>query len=409
MEFANDESSLANEAEVILQLKEIEKELDIITQFPIISKKNIISIGGAFSSGKSEFINSFLKNKQYKLPVGINPVTAIPTYVVSDSQNNIKGYSNNGAAISIESEFYRQLSHDFVKSFKFNLKDIMPFITMGTPLKDLDNVCFIDTPGYNPGSTDGFTAEDKSTAEEYVAKSKVLIWMMNIEDGVLQSSDVEFLENLDLTDKKLYIVANKADRIPMDSIEDTLDEIEEILDDYEIEYVGISAYSALEKEEYHFIKKTLYDFLQEQNSEKMMDDNNIIPRVNDIMNQYDEAINEDLKEIKLLKRHMHSLELDLLQEGFEDDNAIVSNRIHEIRKVFDVKLLEEHLKVLNQLRKKFNMVLEEIFETKINPVVNTKKDKKPNQEEVSSTGQEQVEQNLSPYLRKYSKPNISFS
>jgi GTPase involved in cell partitioning and DNA repair len=232
---------------------------------------------------------------------------------------------------------------------------------------------------------------------------------MNIEDGVLQDSDVKFLENLDLEEKKLFIVANKADRIPQDSIEDTLDEIAEVLDDFEIEYEGISAYSAIDTKEYYFIRKTLFNFLSEQNNKKNTDGNNIIPRVNKVMDIYDEAINDDLQAIKLLKNHMHSLELDLLQEGFEDDNLIVSNRIQEIRKAFDVKLLEEQLKNLKQLRKKFNAVLEEIFEIKINPTVNTKKGKNPNHREVFSTTQEHVEKNLSPYLRKYSKPNISFS
>ena len=58
--FANHEETLANEAEAILKLQSIEKELELITIYPNLYQKSVIAIGGGFSSGKSSFINSLI-------------------------------------------------------------------------------------------------------------------------------------------------------------------------------------------------------------------------------------------------------------------------------------------------------------------------------------------------------------
>ena len=60
LEFANADDTLSNEAEILLQLQNIEKELSIIAACPELYKKNIVAVGGGFSAGKSEFISSFM-------------------------------------------------------------------------------------------------------------------------------------------------------------------------------------------------------------------------------------------------------------------------------------------------------------------------------------------------------------
>lgn len=59
MDFANQDDSLANEAEMLLKLQNIEKELVIASTCPQIYNKAIIAVAGTFSSGKSTFISSF--------------------------------------------------------------------------------------------------------------------------------------------------------------------------------------------------------------------------------------------------------------------------------------------------------------------------------------------------------------
>jgi len=46
-------------------------------------KRQIISVAGGFSSGKSAFINSLLhQNVKIQLPEGVLPTTAIPMYIL---------------------------------------------------------------------------------------------------------------------------------------------------------------------------------------------------------------------------------------------------------------------------------------------------------------------------------------
>lgn len=73
MNFANQDDSLANEAEMLLKLQNIEKELVAPSTCPQIYNKAIIAVAGTFSSGKSTFINSLFKDKSISLPESIEP------------------------------------------------------------------------------------------------------------------------------------------------------------------------------------------------------------------------------------------------------------------------------------------------------------------------------------------------
>ena len=89
LHFANNENSLSEEAEVTLEFQDLREELIKIVNFNFLYSKNIIAVGGGFSAGKSEFLNVLLSNTDLKLPVGINPVTAIPTYIVTVSYTHL--------------------------------------------------------------------------------------------------------------------------------------------------------------------------------------------------------------------------------------------------------------------------------------------------------------------------------
>ena len=212
--FANDENSVANEAEMILKLQEIEKELELISSHPNLHSKHLVAVGGGFSSGKSEFISSFIES-DIKLPIGVVPTTAIPSYVMHENTNRFIGCTNRGGIVDLEevdNNFQARLSHEFIKSFGFNLKNIMPFMVLGTQIK-YEDICFVDTPGYNPATTsDGFTGEDMHTASEFLDNANSLLWLIGADaNGTIPASDLEFLSNLNLEEKKILIVYNKAD------------------------------------------------------------------------------------------------------------------------------------------------------------------------------------------------------
>jgi GTP-binding protein EngB required for normal cell division len=363
MIFANEESSLQEEAKAILILQSIEKQLQLMISFSGTSNKNMIAVGGGFSTGKSEFLNSFFKDKNVKLSIGIKPVTAIPTYIMAGSSNTIKGYSYQGGAIDVSPDLYKQLSHDFVKSFDFNLKDIMPVMAIETPIEHFDKICFIDTPGYNPSNTEAFTDQDFSTAQEYLKQSNVLLWLIGLDsNGTIPSSDLDFIKKLSLEEKKLYVVANKADLRSEEDLEEILDDFEEILDDHDIDYEGISAYSSVHKKEIFNRKISLFDFLTQENNQVEVY-KQISEELYSVFDMYRNAINDEIKWIKNIKSNFNSLELELLQLGYEKNDNMVDNRLENMKRMFEVKKLENQLKDLEKIKKMMVQSLQEVFES----------------------------------------------
>ncbi len=361
MTFANEESSLQEEAKAILILQSIEKQLQLMLSFSGTSNKNMIAVGGGFSTGKSEFLNSFFKDKSVQLSIGIKPVTAIPTYIMAGSSSVIKGYSHQGGAIDIAPDLYKLLSHDFVKSFNFNLKDIMPVMAIETPIEHFDKICFIDTPGYNPSNTEAFTDQDFSTAQEYLKQSNVLLWLIGLDtNGTIPSSDLDFIKKSSLEEKKLYIVANKADLRSEEDLEEILDIFEEILDDHDIDYEGISAYSSVHKKEIFNRKISLFDFLTQENNQVEVY-KQILEELYSVFDMYQNAINDEIKWTKNIQSSFKSLELDLLQSGYEMNDDIVNNRLDKMRSMFGVKKLENQLKDLEIIKKMMLQSLQEVF------------------------------------------------
>ena len=314
MAFANKESSLADEASAVQKLQRLEKKLEEIVAFPDIFTKKSIAIGGGFSSGKSEFINSFISHSDIKLPVGIKPVTAIPSFVVSNpGKVSIKGFSNKGATVDIELELYRQLSRDFIDIFPFNLKDIMPYMAVEVPLKEglFENIYLIDTPGYD--SARGSVSEDRTTATDFLNDSDALIWMIPARTGTIPKSDLKFIEEMELDGLPFHIVLSKADDPSKSELEETLGNVKETLDEEDIEYVGISVYSATLRKEYLYDGMSLDDFFASQNQPVRSRGTELKKEIEEVFERYKKAIEKDEKAANQLEKQLNSLDLDTLE------------------------------------------------------------------------------------------------
>ena len=266
--FANKENSLAEEAEVILKFQKLRNELIKIINFNFLYTKNIVAVGGGFSTGKSAFLNELLSGTSLNLPVGINPVTAIPTYIINSSNEQVIAFSANGGRTEFDFKSYEKISHDYMKGFSFNLKEILPYIVIQTkiPNDNYGNICFIDTPGYNPGDK----KNDREASLENIVTANSVIWLLSVSEGTIPNSDIKFLTEIENKNKnkKLYLVLSKADLKSKKEQEEIVENIEGILDEEGIEYEGISVYSANKKEEYFFRKKSLFEFLKEEDKKQ---------------------------------------------------------------------------------------------------------------------------------------------
>ncbi|WP_188209776.1 dynamin family protein [Neisseria subflava] len=365
LEFANQEDSLKDEAAAFLELQAIGDELKVIGAYPEFYKKRSIAIAGGFSAGKSEFISSLFEDPNIRLPIGIEPTTAIPTYALNGQENGVIGCSQNGGVIDllkIDPDFQQKLSHNFIRSFGFNLKTIMPFVFMTTPMK-LEHLCFIDTPGYNPSDVaDGHTAEDVKTAQEFVQNSEALLWLIGLDsNGTISKSDLDFLDHAgQYSQKLLYIVLNKADLRPYDQLEEIMAEIADTLDDYDIEIAGISAYSSITKEEYLYHKQSLHAFLAslDQPSEKQT---LLMRRLFAVDEKYQRAILRTIKENKQINATLSGFKLDLLENGFDDLSSDLYEKLSKMNSIFTIKQKEEHLKQLETVTMKIVAAIEQVF------------------------------------------------
>jgi hypothetical protein len=358
----------SNNAENLRKLDDILKEMKLIASCPKLHSKSIGAIGGGFSSGKSSFINSFLVNSKVTLAEGIKPVTAIPSYVVSDQDSQVNGISFNGGRFPIALDMYEKISHEFMKSFDFNLKEIILYTTVFVPLDNrfFENLCLIDTPGYNPPGS-GNTEHDFETARKSIENAEFLIWTVGLDtNGTIPQSDINFLNKLDdfgiKRERHLYIVANKAQMKTADARESILDKFEETLDDNDFQYDGISAYNSREKEQkkkqLSYRKMDLFEFIEKHNKPGRKYDQ-LKGMLGEVFKDYLSEANRDFDDCEKKRKEVNALILRALQSGHIDiyDNKAsveLENGLNNLVHYFQPKVQkDERLKRIEDLRDKF--------------------------------------------------------
>ncbi len=364
LEFASGVDSLKEKEIALLTLQEIKKELQLVASYPSLFQKTIVAVGGGFSTGKSTFLNNLLGLK-LKLPEHIDPTTAIPTYCLNGKKEVLMGFSQNGGMVELPNLAF---DHQFLKSLGFNLKEIMPFMLLSAPSVPFEFLCFIDTPGYNPGNQ-GYTGGDKEASKESLKHAKHILWLISCERGGIESDDLEFLQELYEEGKQVFIVLSRADRRTKSQLKVVAKQIRETLKDHGIEFLGIGAYSAtryLEIKE--FSKKSpVFDSLEKflkklnQRSEKQ---NEILSVLYEVHLAYEKAIKQDANQFKRYQKALHSVKLDLMQEGFDDFSDKIFRRIEILEKEFaeQERSKEESLARLNEVINSFKDSVDKVFD-----------------------------------------------
>ncbi len=356
--------SLKEKEIALLMLQEIKKELQLVASYPSLFQKTIVAVGGGFSAGKSTFLNNLLGLK-LKLPEHIDPTTAIPTYCLKGKKEILMGFSQNGGMVELP---HLKFNHQFLKSLGFNLKEIMPFMLLSAPSAPFEFLCFIDTPGYNPGNQ-GYTGGDKEASKESLKHAKHILWLVSCECGDLHKDDLEFLQELYEEGKQVFIVLSRADRRTKNQLEVVAKQIRETLENNGIEFLGIGAYSATRYQEIkEFSEKShVFDSLEEflmklnQRSEKQ---NEILRYLYEVHSMYEKAIEQDANRFKRYQKALHSVKLDLMQKGFDDFNDATFNKIHSLNNEFSdqERSKRESLAQLNEVIDLFKESIDKVFD-----------------------------------------------
>lgn len=337
MKYANENDSLAGEAAALLKLQNVSKQLELLTYDDALLNKTIVAIAGSFSSGKSSFMNSFFTTRKIKLPTGMDQTTAISSYVMNGDES-ITGYSYRGGRINIANNVFKLFSYGKVEEFNFNMKQIINHIVFRNQfVKEFSNLCFIDTPGFNPGQE---TETDYDTATIAIATASSIIWCIDGSAGTIKGDEFDILYDIFSKNKDIgiYIVLNKADLKSYEENLSILDEIENQLNIKCIPFEGITLYTSQrsfinQPEEYNCYRGiSLMEFLDNNNTENKQKEETLLKLVDDVFEEY---INADKQRIAKLEKQIRTLKI--LENSFSSINDSKDEQISYYKARVDTK------------------------------------------------------------------------
>ncbi len=232
-------------------LFEFRKEFERFKEFILYDKligKNVVALGGGFSSGKSSFMNSLLGERI--LPAGINPSTSVPAYIVNDSEVSVYGINTFGSRVDLELDDVKAISHGFGKvddnDAEATLGHILESIFISAPEQSFKHLAILDTPGYSKAESADYSAKtDEKIAHAQLNSANYILWFVQADAGTITEEDIAFLKSLN-KDIPRMIIVNKADKVLPADLADIVRKIKDVLDIKGVPYVDVLTYSRKE-------------------------------------------------------------------------------------------------------------------------------------------------------------------
>ena len=228
--------------------------------------KNIVALGGGFSSGKSSFLNSMLDCEM--LPSDISPSTSVPAYLVSGKEEEVYAVNTFGSKVKMALSDVRLLAHGFGRNKstdrEITLGHLLENIFIATPRQPYENLVLLDTPGYSKADTAGYSAKtDEKIARTQLNSANFILWFVQADAGTITDSDIAFIKTLNESIPKLIIV-NKADKIMPDELEEVVEKIRDVLNMRGVQYLDVLTYSSDEPDDYQ--KEEIEEYLKKWNT-----------------------------------------------------------------------------------------------------------------------------------------------
>lgn len=331
------------------ELKKIENELSEIVKNPYIYTLSIVSIDGAFSSGKSSFINTLFDNgNNFTLPTGDVPVTSIPAYIINNEESYIECLTLDNKKSKLDKSVFdfisKKNSVNENTETNLNSKSVIKYFYVNDKLKkNVENICFIDTPGYNPPNE---STEDREISKKYISNTNTLIWIINISEGTITKSDIELLkEILDINPKiKIYVIINRSDNRNDDEIKTICNQVDKELQKHKINVVGISPYTShYNKLEYnnHYYDNFKYgmsfpDFLKKLNKKNNEKYESVTNTIDNIFLNYREHFQNNINILNNYKK-----DISAINNKYISNMAYIKSLVYKYRSLVHYKYLEE--------------------------------------------------------------------
>ena len=270
---------------IFFDIQNLNLDLKEFSIYPKIFGKNIIGVGGCFSSGKSAFINSILEERI--LPIDTIITTSFPTYILNETINRNILLTSFQEMLEVDKLDLKKLSHRFYEEYGVHLSTVVDKIFIENNSFDYENLALLDTPGYNADSDSG--KKDMEISYSQLRRVKYIIWIIDINNGGLRNDDLDFINSLG-KDKEIFFVINKADTVSDEKARyDVYQHIQNQIENEKFNSLGVALYSSRtskNKEKRTYPGNDVRKFLAQINALKN------INFLEDIGNRFKKIINE---------------------------------------------------------------------------------------------------------------------
>lgn len=316
---------LNDEAQLQIKLTNLSDKLMGEKKYQVLKNKSVIGIGGKFSAGKSKFINSLLKAEEELLPEDQNPTTSIPTYIVYGEEEQVNAYTMDNSRVLLDVESMQALTHKFYDKYKMGFSSFINSLIIMEPDMPYSDLAFLDTPGYSKADTFGNSKTQKNITDENKAYEQLkgadfLIWLVDIENGVLSETDIDFITKLNI-ETPILIVINKADKKISSETEEVVNCIETTVAEVGINCYAVTAYSSRTGKEWND-NTYIVDFLENAKKQKKSKED-ILAQITHIENQVSREIDSKIN-------------VNINERNNLNDVIFKSNDIMEIKTLIDI-------------------------------------------------------------------------
>lgn len=306
-------NSLLNNSQFSLEFAYEMENFYKFCMLPELADKVIVGIGGAFSAGKSSFLNGILGQKI--LSVEIDPTTSIPTYLIHGEHQKIKAVLKNAQQQDLSLEQFKSLTHHAEQEL-YELTENIDLILLNQPEQRWPHLAFLDTPGYSNHEDIEQGMCDAHIAKVQLNDAQCLIWLISADQGGISQSDIEFLKTIRSDIPKLVVISRADKKSP-----DDLNEIKKLtqytLAQHQIDVIDVLVFSA--RQPRNFDRDRLDQSLVQWSSEHQES------RIIENFNQYFEA----------MKKHLQTMEGQIEIDRFQRK---LFEKIHQLAVYADIDL-----------------------------------------------------------------------
>lgn len=168
---------------------------------------------GLFSAGKSSILNKYL---DIDLPVGIEAKTSVACEFVYDSDEYLEVVSDKNESSRKSIAELKDLTIENCSFVRMHLNS--------DKLMNLKDITIVDMPGLDSGYE-----QHNKAIKNYISSASYFIIIMDIENGTIKKSLLDFLKELDLYKLKFGFILSKYEQKEESDIEDIIKNTEETI------------------------------------------------------------------------------------------------------------------------------------------------------------------------------------